>query len=700
MKTLLLSRNKRKYLLLGRFLTFITGTIPVILCGANTQAQTNNQCFPETGHCVDKNFIEFWQKNGGESIFGHPIGPIQEEFIEGEKVQVQWFQYNRLEVHPDKPQSQNVLVGKLGIERLEMLNRDWRSFPTSQPKEDCLFFESTGHNLCGFFLSYWQAHGLELDGVSEKTTQESLALFGAPISEARTEEINGKSYTVQWFEKARLQYLSDEQPSKIGIGQLGAELFPLMPPTFIASSPKSTPNRSLPTDSLSNGLPSTDPLPTDITPIDSSSTGLPSTGLPTTGLPSTDSPPVVSPNLSINILPNKKPADERLAALNIVNNTGGILRLNLDGRTQGSWTLADEQILKSDIQPGTYQSRGISHCGSYSESFTIEREKTKELNFICETAKLLLGKLRVFNNTEGLIRIFLSGPISDNWSVLSGISSERELTPGSYQISVSTLCGKSSQSFTINEGNEWEYTTECGRAIIRATNNTVIPIKVSLSGPTTMSQSIGDGNTHQQEVFSGDYKLTFFTACGSRTIPFSIAKGETRDFTTECPPNDPRTTRIRIINRADETIRVTLSGSTSISRSIGSGSVLEQPVFPGSYNITAQNSCGEKTENFTVSTGQSVDYTFICPIVTKPEEPQSKTTSTITIENRTGGSLRVRLSGSTSVNRSVGNERTLDLNVVPGNYRMNVTARCGSEVERFTIDDGDSQNFSYECLTF
>lgn len=83
------------------------------------------------------------------------------------------------------------------------------------PKDGCLFFPETGHNLCGAFLSYWQQHG-------------GLAIFGYPLTEEFSEvsKQDGKSYTVQYFERNRFEYHPENAgtPYEVLLGLLGSDL--------------------------------------------------------------------------------------------------------------------------------------------------------------------------------------------------------------------------------------------------------------------------------------------------------------------------------------------------------------------------------------------------------------------------------------------------------------------------------------------
>jgi hypothetical protein len=68
-------------------------------------------------------------------------------------------------------------------------------------RTDCQTFPQTGRQVCGRFLTYWQEHG-------------GLAQQGYPISNQFQEasEVNGKTYTVQYFERAVFELHPENSP--------------------------------------------------------------------------------------------------------------------------------------------------------------------------------------------------------------------------------------------------------------------------------------------------------------------------------------------------------------------------------------------------------------------------------------------------------------------------------------------------------
>jgi hypothetical protein len=191
----------------------------------NATAQTNERCFSETGFCMTGRIRAFWEANGGLAVFGFPIGPQESLNIEGQTVQGQWFERNRLELHPENAAPYDVLIGRLGVDRLAQQGRDWFAFSKSGALPDCRFFAETGQSVCGSILRTWRASGLELDGRAGLNEAENLALFGLPISPVMTESLNGVEYQVQWFERARFELHPNNQPPfDVLLGLLGNEI--------------------------------------------------------------------------------------------------------------------------------------------------------------------------------------------------------------------------------------------------------------------------------------------------------------------------------------------------------------------------------------------------------------------------------------------------------------------------------------------
>jgi uncharacterized lipoprotein YbaY/heat shock protein HslJ len=194
------------------------------------QAQTDERCFAETGFCISGVIRSYWEQNGGLAVFGLPLGPQQAVVGEdGVSRQTQWFERHRLEIHPENAPPYNVLLGRIGVDALAQQGRDWQSFPPFDPNqadaERCRFFAETNRQVCDEFLTAFRSFGLNFPNTPGISFEESLALFGLPISDPMTEVIEGRELTVQWFERARFElHPENDPPFNVLFGRLGAEL--------------------------------------------------------------------------------------------------------------------------------------------------------------------------------------------------------------------------------------------------------------------------------------------------------------------------------------------------------------------------------------------------------------------------------------------------------------------------------------------
>jgi hypothetical protein len=223
----------------------------VLLALLPAAAQAAPRCFPESApaisDCIDGRIGEFWAQHGGLPVFGYPITAQLGQLVEGRQVQAQVFERNRLELHPENARPYDVLLGRLGADRLAQQSRDPFTFTKSGAQAGCRFFPETGHNVCGDILKAWHANGLEFDGKKGKSEGENLALFGLPLSDAASETLSdGKQYTVQWFERARFELHPENQPPyQVLLGLLGRESSPVASaaPASVPAAAASAPTR-------------------------------------------------------------------------------------------------------------------------------------------------------------------------------------------------------------------------------------------------------------------------------------------------------------------------------------------------------------------------------------------------------------------------------------------------------------------------
>jgi peptide/nickel transport system substrate-binding protein len=242
------------WVVMGVALSLLPATTPASGAYAQ-QSRTMN------GIAVTGRFLEVWSRQGSDAssvyVNGLPITARRSEISleDGRAYETQWFERARYELHPENPPPNDVLLGRLGAWDSEgrgkvdpatgkAANPDGAPFvPLPRPQDADgtrkLWFPETGHTLSGKLLEYWWRYG-------------GLAQFGYPLSEPFEEisRADGKPYTVQLFERARME-LHPEKPAPyevelglLGVEQVGmramrAEELPVAPPGGVQTSRES-----------------------------------------------------------------------------------------------------------------------------------------------------------------------------------------------------------------------------------------------------------------------------------------------------------------------------------------------------------------------------------------------------------------------------------------------------------------------------
>jgi hypothetical protein len=210
---------------------FVLFGLLILMCSAlpaQAAPLSADICFQQVPNCISGRFAQYWSENGGLAVFGLPLSASEKQRTgEGPVTYlVQYFERARFELHPKENKPYDVLLSRLGVDQLTAQGRDWQSFPKADASAQH-FFAETGHAIAPQFWAFWSTHGLEFDGNKKaKSFNESLALFGMPVSEAQMEtSSDGNSYLTQWFERARFEFHPENQPPyDVLLGLLGADL--------------------------------------------------------------------------------------------------------------------------------------------------------------------------------------------------------------------------------------------------------------------------------------------------------------------------------------------------------------------------------------------------------------------------------------------------------------------------------------------
>ena len=212
----------------------------VSAAGAPTAAaQGNSRTI--NNHVVAGRFLEVWSAQGSEQsnvyVNGLPITDRRSEInlTNGKTYDTQWFERARYEAHPENKAPYDVLLGLLGVSIAE--GRPSIDPATNKPRDPAdqpfvgidkpadapsatkVWFPETKHSISGKILEYWNKYG-------------GLQQFGFPLSEAFQEisATDGKTYTVQYFERNRFELHPEKQaPYEVELGLLGVQLYKAQP---------------------------------------------------------------------------------------------------------------------------------------------------------------------------------------------------------------------------------------------------------------------------------------------------------------------------------------------------------------------------------------------------------------------------------------------------------------------------------------
>jgi len=218
-------------------------------------AQGNSRTI--NGHAVSGRFLELWSSQGSEQnnvyVNGLPITDARTEISteNGKTYNTQWFERARYEAHPENKAPYDVLLGRLGATLSEgrgsvdpatnkVRNAADAPFVGIDKPADAngttkVWFQETKHSVAGKILEYWNKYG-------------GLQQFGFPLTEQFQEisATDGKTYTVQYFERNRFELHPEKQaPYEVELGLLGvqqykaqpiaADKLPIAPPANVTS---------------------------------------------------------------------------------------------------------------------------------------------------------------------------------------------------------------------------------------------------------------------------------------------------------------------------------------------------------------------------------------------------------------------------------------------------------------------------------
>jgi putative inorganic carbon (HCO3(-)) transporter len=150
-----------------------------------------------TKHNVCGAFRGYWLGHGERAGIG---APLSEAFVESGR-SVQYFEYAKLEQHLEfTGTAYAVLLARLGIAEVQHADLGFMLPVARAADPGCVYYDTTKHNVCGAFATYWISQG-------------GLDMFGYPITEQFVED----GRTVQYFERSELVEDPSDPNAQAGI---------------------------------------------------------------------------------------------------------------------------------------------------------------------------------------------------------------------------------------------------------------------------------------------------------------------------------------------------------------------------------------------------------------------------------------------------------------------------------------------------
>jgi peptide/nickel transport system substrate-binding protein len=235
----------------------LSAALPVNAMSAEAAPRRGQTCRRLADFDVCGRFLEVWSQQGSDQgsvyVNGFPITALRPEIsvVDGKTYGTQWFERARYEAHPENKAPYDVLLGRLGANFVEgrgskdpytnkLRDAGDQPFAGVDKPADAeaarLYFPETRHTVSGKILEYWNKYG-------------GLQQFGFPLSEPFDEisAADGKTYTVQYFERNRFEYHPEKRaPYEVELGLLGVQQYkqtsvpgdrlPISPPKGVKSS--------------------------------------------------------------------------------------------------------------------------------------------------------------------------------------------------------------------------------------------------------------------------------------------------------------------------------------------------------------------------------------------------------------------------------------------------------------------------------
>lgn len=325
---------------------------------------------------------------------------------------------------------------------------------------------------------------------------------------------------------------------------------------------------------------------------------------------------------------------------------GGSVTLSSGSSSGNSWSTGATTPSITVTTAGTYVLTVTDICGpsSVSQQVIILSSPNPQIS---GNASFCTGQSTTLTASGGDTYLWSNGETTASITIT---------TPGNYTVTAFNTCGQSSSApFTVTESPLPNPQISGNLSFCSGQQTTL-----TASGGTTYLWSNGETTTAISVSTPGNYSVTAFNTCGQAvSVPVTVS---------ENPLPNPQISGNNSFCTGQQTT-LTASGGTSYLWSNGQTSPSITATAPGSYTVTAFNTCGQTVSApFTVSE-MLLPNAHIAGETTFCAGQQTALTAS-------GGTSYLWSTGQTGTNLTVS---------TPGIYSVSVNNSCGTDIETVTI---------------